>query len=289
MPVTVDVSVIVPCRNAATTLPAQLEALARQRFDGTWELIVVDDASNDNTPSLLEQWGGRMENMSVLRLARGGSASRARNAGIGAARGSLLLFCDADDVVAPGWIEAHAEALRTYELTGGPMRTDALNPALFVRPTTIREPSELPMSAGYRRFVPSGNLGVRRQVALALKGFDDSTDPCEDQDFSWRAVDLDASLGFAPGAMVQVRWPSSLKALWRQRLKWNASFVGLFVKNRDRGMPARTARQTLGALAFVIRRLPGIVTRRGRVVFVAAAGGLAGRVVGSVRYRTLYI
>ena len=47
----VDVSVIIPARNAAKWIGEQLGALSRQTFDGEWEVIVVDNGSTDAQPS----------------------------------------------------------------------------------------------------------------------------------------------------------------------------------------------------------------------------------------------
>ena len=89
---------IVPAYNAAATLAEQLEALAAQRFDGDWELVIV---STDATANLARHYGKRF---STFTLVDGGSRrghSAPRNAGAIAARAELLAYCDADDVVVP--------------------------------------------------------------------------------------------------------------------------------------------------------------------------------------------
>jgi glycosyltransferase involved in cell wall biosynthesis len=96
---TVDVSVVIPARDAAATLPATLRALAAQRFAGTSEVLVVDDRSTDATVELAAASG------------RGSCTSTtgpgpARNAGAAAATGAVLAFTDADCEPDPGWLAA---------------------------------------------------------------------------------------------------------------------------------------------------------------------------------------
>src|SRR5947209_9186083 len=112
-----DVAVIVPARNAAGTVARTLDALAHQRYDGTSEIVVVDDASSDATPSLAEAAGVR-----VVRLGAQGGPAGARNAGVAATRAPLIAFTDADCEPAPGWLAALVAALRDADLVTGPVQ-----------------------------------------------------------------------------------------------------------------------------------------------------------------------
>ena len=81
---------VVPAYNAAATLGDQLDALAAQRFEGDWELVVVDNGSSDGTAELARQHRWRFP---AFTLVDGGSQrghSAPRNAGARAARGELL-------------------------------------------------------------------------------------------------------------------------------------------------------------------------------------------------------
>ncbi len=92
-------SVIVPAREAAAFLPACLDAVAACPGPSR-ELIVVDDGSRDDSADLAAARGAR-----VLRTERRGAAA-ARNAGVRAAQGEILMFLDAD-------CRPHASALMT--------------------------------------------------------------------------------------------------------------------------------------------------------------------------------
>src|SRR5438045_2944663 len=99
------VSVIVPVRNGARWLGQQLAALERQRYGGRWEVVVVDNGSSDGSAAVAGDWAGRLALRTVGANRRRG-INVARNAGAAVACGDLLAYCDADDQVAPGWLEA---------------------------------------------------------------------------------------------------------------------------------------------------------------------------------------
>jgi glycosyltransferase involved in cell wall biosynthesis len=94
----VNVSVIIPCRNGAKTVADAVRS-ALEQTERPAEVIVVDDASTDETSSVASAAGAR-----VLRNTTRRNAGGARNAGIVAAKGELLAFLDADAVAAPDWI-----------------------------------------------------------------------------------------------------------------------------------------------------------------------------------------
>src|SRR3954453_8183767 len=96
-----DVAVIVPARRAAPLLERALAALRAQDFAGEAELVVVDDASTDETARVAGRAGAR-----VVRLAEQSGPAGARNAGIAATSAPLIAFTDADCEPEPGWLSA---------------------------------------------------------------------------------------------------------------------------------------------------------------------------------------
>lgn len=99
-------AVIIPVHNDAATLSATLDAVAPEVRAGGWELIVVDDASTDDSVRVAEKRGAR-----VLKLAVNRGVAGARNAGAQAVRGEILVFVDADIVPSPGCLTAMVETL----------------------------------------------------------------------------------------------------------------------------------------------------------------------------------
>lgn len=95
------VSVIIPARDAADTIGDLVRDVQAQATQGrALEVLVVDDGSRDDTADVATAAGAR-----VVRLDEGGNPAIARNRGVLAARGDLLVFIDADCRPEPGWLE----------------------------------------------------------------------------------------------------------------------------------------------------------------------------------------
>jgi peptidoglycan/xylan/chitin deacetylase (PgdA/CDA1 family)/GT2 family glycosyltransferase/SAM-dependent methyltransferase len=98
-----NVSVIIPAYNGAATLEETLKSLQAQTLSN-WEAIVIDDGSQDETVAVAAQLAEQDSRIRLFRQANGGVCS-ARNRGIQEARFDWLLFLDADDWVAPDYLE----------------------------------------------------------------------------------------------------------------------------------------------------------------------------------------
>jgi len=94
MPSPPTVSVIIPTYNRAGTLPRAIRSVFAQTFRD-WEIIVVDDGSNDETPQLVKDLSDTRIKYLRHECNRGPSGSR--NTGIEAARGTYIAFLDSDD------------------------------------------------------------------------------------------------------------------------------------------------------------------------------------------------
>ncbi|HET6438509.1 MAG TPA: glycosyltransferase family A protein [Anaeromyxobacter sp.] len=105
------VSVVIPCYRQAQFLGSAVQSLVSQTFT-SWEAIVVDDGSPDETVATARELAARHPSR-VVRLVRqrNGGLAAARNAGIKAARGSLILPLDADDAIHPTFLERTVAAL----------------------------------------------------------------------------------------------------------------------------------------------------------------------------------
>ena len=110
-----NLSVIVPCLNAADTISVQLKALAGQHWSEPWEVIVSDNGSTDNTLEIVKQYAKQSSLFHVVDASHHRGRGVARNVGARHASGEALAFCDADDEVAPGWVAAIGEALRRHD------------------------------------------------------------------------------------------------------------------------------------------------------------------------------
>ena len=118
-----DVSVVVSTYNRAHSLRYTLEALSVQTVpkDLSWELIVVNNNSSDDTPAVVNAAaaGFPVAVHHVFEPRQG--ISRARNAGIERAKGSIIVFTDDDVLPAPDWVSTVAHAIHRWnaDVVGG--------------------------------------------------------------------------------------------------------------------------------------------------------------------------
>lgn len=105
------VSVIIPCFNHAEYLPECIASVVRQSFSAL-EIIVIDDGSTDNTRAIAQQCIDEYPQHAIRYVAQENSGLVAsRNRGITLAKGDLILPLDADDLIAPSFLEATAPLL----------------------------------------------------------------------------------------------------------------------------------------------------------------------------------
>lgn len=104
-----DVSVLLPCYNAASTLNEALESLASQTLVNI-EIVAIDDGSTDETLDLLEGWAGKDQRMVVLRQPHSGIIG-ALNSGLAACRATYIARMDADDRSHPERLQIQASYL----------------------------------------------------------------------------------------------------------------------------------------------------------------------------------
>ncbi len=283
------VSVIMPAFNSAGTIEHQLLALNEQTYSGSWELIIADNGSKDETVATARQWEERFAGQ--LRIVRANDAQgsyHARNVGARNARGDLLVFCDSDDIADPGWLEMLVEAAEGCELVGGALdaidsgRRPKIESALQPRLWTILD---------FLPFSGAGNLAVWAEVFESLEGFNEFLKNGGDADFCWRAQLSGYTLGFASSATIRYRYRSNLSGLARQFYRYGRVHPYLFRTFRSHGVKRRSAkvilRDWLDAVRGVLRMPWSNRESRGAAVIHIAT--LAGRIRGCIEHRTLYL
>ncbi len=189
------VSVVIPARDAAATLPATLAALAAQELADAFEVLVVDDDSRDATAAI----AAAHPVVTVVLLGAGAGPGAARNVGIAAARAPVVAFTDADCAPAPGWLAAGLAALAAgADVVQG--RVEPIGPrGPWDRSVAVGAPSALYETA---------NLFVTTDQLRALGGFEPwlrprrSKELGEDVWLGWRLRRAGARVMFAPGAVV---------------------------------------------------------------------------------------
>lgn len=200
-----SISVVVPVFNRADCIVRCLESVAAQTYPVS-EIIVVDDASNDRTIEIVQDWS-RRRHMPVKIIPhadnRGGGA--ARNTGIAAATGEWIAFLDSDDLWHADKIEKQVRALadadpnvamvyaglRHFDGEGRvkhtfvPYLEGDLSDALY----------------GQNLLCSASSFMIRKDVLERIGGFDESLPSCQDWDL-WLRLSREAHFAAVPELLV---------------------------------------------------------------------------------------
>ncbi len=195
------VSVVIPCYNLAEYLPDAVTSILAQTM-GDWEIVIVNDASPDDTAKVASALAARDSRIRVVTNDENLYLAGALNAGIAAATGRYILPLDADNMIEPWTLEILADALEAdrdvdiaygacrFVLRDGKTHDTSISPDgvsgwptdfSFGHQMTLR--NQVPSSSMYRREVWERSGGYRRRCRTA-----------EDAEYWTRA----ASLGFVP-------------------------------------------------------------------------------------------
>lgn len=184
------VTIIIPCYNYARFLPDAIEsALAQAGPEWPLEVLVVDDGSTDATAAVAARYAGRIR----YHRKHNAGLSAARNTGMEIAAHDLVVFLDADDLLAPGAVAVMlaaraAQPVPPVVLAGRDLPVGLDKTPLAPAPQATGD--VIPVSARLlvlrNRFAP-GVLADRR-VLLDLGGFDPALRASEDRDMWIRAA-----------------------------------------------------------------------------------------------------
>jgi glycosyltransferase involved in cell wall biosynthesis len=229
-------SVIIPCYNSEATLGTQLAAIAAQVCRYSWEVIVADNGSRDATARLAASFANRIPALRVVDASARRGAAYARNAGAGAAAGSALLFCDADDEMAPGYLEAMGRELDVHEFVACRYDFLKLNSSWLALARGTQGQGSGP-AGGYCHptlpYAGAGGLGISKAVHDHVGGFDLTLRAMagqEDTDYCIRVQLAGTPLVFVPDAVMHVRFRDTVAGVFNQAWAWAES--GSYVQRR---------------------------------------------------------
>ena len=110
-----SLSVVLITRNGMPRLVDQLDAVLSQTWSGTWELVVVDNDSDDATAQTLATMAAQEPRVRIINARQRRSVAYARNQGAEHARCSYVAFIDDDDLVGVGWLQNMAVSVSKYQ------------------------------------------------------------------------------------------------------------------------------------------------------------------------------
>ena len=177
------ISIITPALNASATLARAIESVRAQNITGDhftgWEMIIIDDHSQDSTCALAAKMAEQDERIRVIRCAENGGAARACNMGLDAARGRYIAFLNAEDIWMPDKLQRQLDAMHDNGL--------ALSATWYRRYAALEKPrrvQKLPKSIGFDTllsypFTPLSTMMIDRAQTGAFH-FGQSLPPCKD-------------------------------------------------------------------------------------------------------------
>ena len=207
----VRISVLLPIRNASATLDQALGSLAAQTFSD-FEVIAVDDGSDDDTPRLLSDWASRDRRIRSSTTPPLGIVSALNTAAAGA-RGELLARMDADDVAVSTRFERQLALLDTHpDLAACGSRVRYV-PRDVVRDGALRyerwvnsvvTPEDMHRDLFVECPIPHPSLVVRRSAFELVGGYRDMGWP-EDYDLLLRLWEAGYQFGKVPEVLLEWR------------------------------------------------------------------------------------
>ena len=286
----VELSVVIPARNEAATIVAQLDALTGQEWDGSWEIVVVDNGSTDATAAIVTDYGVSCPRVRLVPATGRAGLNYARNVGIEAAHGTAFALCDADDLVAAGWVRAMGDALREHAMVTGPLELDLLNPEWLAGSRGRGDERGLPTFHGIFPTVHGNNMGMQRDTWRALGRFDEVVIiGADDVELSMRAWMQGVEIRFVPEAVVHYRYRPEPAALWRQGRNYGRSRPLVVRRLREQGLECPSRVAGWRSWAWLVAHAPDLRTNEGRAAWTWVAANRLGQVEGSIRYRSLFI
>jgi glycosyltransferase involved in cell wall biosynthesis len=280
------ISVIVPVRNGMPWLDEQLRALVDQECSEPWEVVVADNGSTDESRSVVQQWAARVQRIRLVDASIVKGPGAARNAGARAARGDLLAFCDADDVVQPGWLAGHVIALAGADFSGGVFDFWSLNARPAPSPLTHATPSTV-SQFGFLPAVTSNNLALRRPVFEQVGGFAEDLMTGEDIDLSWRLQLAGHRCVVTTDAVVARRDRRGFWRVFGRFIAYGQCGPALYRRYRADGLK-RNLTLAMKTWIWLALMTPRLVQPDVREQWATIAGWRIGRLLGSLQQRVFF-
>lgn len=244
------VSIIVPAYNEELVVERTIRSLLAADYSN-YEIIVVDDGSQDGTSRVVADRFGLNERVKLFTVANSGKAT-ALNTGLRHARGEVIIALDADTLFDPQTVGALAHRFHDKELgaiAGNAKVGNRVN--LVTRWQALEYITSQNMDR--RAFaslncitVVPGAVGAWRKDLLVEAGGFRSDTLAEDQDLTLRMRRLGYRIGYEETAIAWTEAPDDLKSLAKQRFRWAYGTLQCMWKHRD-----ALFRPRYRALAFI--------------------------------------
>ena len=279
-------TVVIPALNAAGTLGAQLEALRGQTYAAPFEVIVVDNGSDDDTAAIAHASDSDRLRVRVVNEPRRG-VNLARNAGVAAAADGLIALCDADDVVFSEWLESLTAAYVDGVWLAGDLDPELLNSEDTRQMWGVTERVEHRGTQPYVDTAFGGNCAFTRTMWENVGHFDETMSGHGDEtEFFLRAWAHGYRVVWAPGAVVHYRLRPGLRVMARQKYRKGKSQAQMMTRQGGQLLDTPDSGFDMKVWGYVVLMAPvAVFFRSVRYRWVRLTSLRAGRFVGRIQVR----
>ena len=220
------ISIIIPVYNRPQDIKACLDSLLHLDYPtDKLEIIVVDDASTDETPNVVSRYP-----VVMIRNKENHQAPYCRNRAAARAGGDILAFIDSDCLADSTWLRELVPAFKDLKIAAvGGLVESYYHTRALDRYEQVRSSLKMGLwpkrSAGNNPFfyVPSCNLLVRKEVFMQTGGFDESLVVGEDVDLCWRIRNHGYHIEYQPAGRVFHKHRNQVGAFCSRRFDYGTS------------------------------------------------------------------
>ncbi|RME30761.1 glycosyltransferase family 2 protein [Candidatus Woesearchaeota archaeon] len=230
-----SITIIIPARNEAPYLRACIASVLAARFKGTKQVIVIDDASIDETACIARSFGRRL--MLLRNTTQLGKAA-SMNKALKRASGELIAVVDGDSVIAPDALEAAAREAGKRRVAAVAAVVKVKNRRQFVNPwvhieLVYNSLIRALFSKVNANIVTPGALSVYRADALREIGGFSTEGFSEDVDVAIRLIRAGYRVGFAEDAIAETNMPPDPKGFFRQRMRMARGMINILKRHLE--------------------------------------------------------
>lgn len=230
------VSVIVPAKNEAAVIEQTVRHLFRSDYPD-FEVLVIDDASDDETPRILQRLKSEFVDLDVLRLEKGHPAGKSYvlNEALSFCKGQVVAVFDADAVMNPEFLRAMVAQLEPAEV-GAVQAQKRISNAQYSNLTQWQDfeyAFDTSLQAGRNALGGvselRGNGQLIKMSALKAVGGWNNESITDDLDMTMRLLEKGLRVEFTSRAVVWEEGITNVKGLFRQRMRWAEGSIRRFL------------------------------------------------------------
>jgi len=232
------ISVLIPVRNEGLNIESTLESILKNKMSSTlYEVIVIDDHSDDNTRDLVELIVRKFPHVQLIALKDGLSGKKkAIETGVSKAKGEIILCTDGDCKVPELWLQSYHEAYlkdANFKLIFGGVKYENhgnyLINLLNVELSILVMIGAATMNRGIPTMINGANFSYKKETFLYVNGYKGNENiPSGDDEFLLRKVKTQYSsgIGFLKNtkSIVETVPPKSIIELIDQRRRWGSKW-----------------------------------------------------------------